>query len=278
MNYWLGSGTNIGIIGSNNPGWIYGHIGAMMNNGFSVPISKNVDSTRWEYIINKCKLEMLLIEDSKQLHTISELNIPSVKLIVYYTPIEENLIDKFSIPVLGMTNFMTKKSKKLKDVNINNNAIIIFGKNNEGICISHKNIIQNVKNMIKFVNQYNNKKIDIGEKYLSYGSLDEYIFQIADIYLPIFTVGSVWIGDNLSLKNNIIAELKDCKPTIFIGVPKIWEKIRKTVEDQLSKRIGGDIVKYFITHNIKKEIGLDMCKLLLTTGLYTSDNIKIFYN
>lgn len=278
MNYWLGSGTNIGIIGSNNPGWIYGHMGAMMNNGFSVPIPKNSESIEWEYVINKCKLEMLLIEDSKQLHKLAELKIPSVKLIVYYTPIEENLIDKFSIPVLGMTNFMTKKSKKFNPINMNDNAVILFGKEKEGICITHKNIINNVKNMIKFVNQYNNKKISIGERYLSYGSLDEFVFQIADIYLPILTVGTVWIGDNLSLKNNIVSELKDCRPSIFIGIPKIWDRIRRTVEDHLSKKMGGDIVKYFISHNIKKEIGLDLCKLFLTTGSYTSDSIKLFYN
>jgi len=281
INYFLGPNVNVGIIGFNSPGWFYGHLGTMINGGISIGMYTTLSPDGCEYIIKDANIELLLVEDSKQLEKFINLNIPSVKAIIYYSPIKEDLINKFSVPVLGMTNFMTKRGKKLPIINSNDIATIIYTSgttsNPKGVSITHKNIMSNIKNVSKFLKDFSNIKLVIGERFVSYLPLNHIAAQMMDIYMPIALVGTVWFADNNALKNSLVTTLKDCYPTIFMGVPRIWEKIKEQIEKELSNHFAGDIYKYFASGNIIKNIGLDHCKLCVSGAGVLPNSVADFF-
>ena len=71
-----------------------------------------------------------------------KINIPKIKLIIYYSPISKQLIEKFNIPVFGLSNFLKNGDKVNTKTTPNNIATIIYtnDKDPKGIIIKHKNI------------------------------------------------------------------------------------------------------------------------------------------
>ena len=282
LNYFLGSGTNVGIIGCNSPGWFYGHLGTMMNGGSSIGMYTTLSPEMCQYIIQNAGIEALLVEDTVQLEKIADLDVPNVRLIVYYSPIDEKILKKFTIPVLGISNFMKENKKVDVKIGPNDTATIIYTSGTtghpKGVIIKHKNIMSSIYNVTKAVENSDLVGLNIGEDSISYLPLNHIAAQLMDIYIPIATIGTVWFADKNALKGSLKNTLKACRPTIFIGVPRVWEKMQEQIEEKLKTYYAGGLIKMFIKNRIVKELGLDRCKLCITAAAPISAETKSFFN
>jgi long-chain-fatty-acid--CoA ligase ACSBG len=282
LNYFLGNGTNVGIIGCNSPGWFYGHLGTMMNGGSSVGMYTTLSPEMCKHIIENANIEALLVEDTVQLEKLAELDIPNVRLIVYYSPIDEKILKKFTIPVIGISNFMKEHKKIDGKITSKDTATIIYTSgttgNPKGVVITHKNIMSSINNVMKAVSNSDLVNLNIGEDFVSYLPLNHIAAQLMDIYIPIVTLGTVWFADKNALKGSLKNTLKSCRPTIFIGVPRVWEKMQEQIEEKLKTYYASGLIKMFIKGKIVKEIGLDRCKLCITAAAPISTETKNFFS
>ena len=48
-----------------------------------------------------------------------------------------------------------------------------------------------------------------------------------DISAPIILQGCTFFADKNVMKGSLIDNLQWCKPTAFLGVPRVWEKVMK---------------------------------------------------
>lgn len=78
------------------------------------------------------------------------------------------------------------------------------------------------------------------EVLISYLPLSHVAAQIADIYLMTMCAGSVYFADKNALKGTLVNTLKEIKPTLFLGVPRVWEKI---YEKMMNIAAGGSSFK-----------------------------------
>lgn len=274
INYWLGKKVNIAIIGFNSPGWFIAHLGCAMNMGISTGIYHTSSPEICEKIIKRSKSEIIVVEDDHQLKKLIGIDISNIKLIIYYSHIKHDIIKNFDIPVLSMGNFMSKKTEfKIKHFKLSDVVTRVFSSNvmSNGILISHKNIMSSIAQFLNLINSKSTIRLE-EEQFISYLPLNHIVTQIMDIYIPIMTLGTVWFADKNSYKTkthdetsleNIIFEVK---PTIFVGVPYIWDKIVCNIEKELNENIiKGSIAKTFLYWKIIQKIGLDRCKLPIST-------------
>lgn len=283
-NYWIGSNINCAIIGSNSTGWFYSHLGTMLNKGISIGIYPTSSSDHIEYILQNSDAKILIIDGNEQLVKLINIKLCNIKMIVYYSPVEEDVISKFTIPVISMVNFMSERKAinnydypKLDDI-----ATIIYTSGTtgdpKGAVLTHKNIMASVYSIINDIQSISDEKLYIGEKFVSYLPLNHILAQLMDIYIPICTMGKVFMADKDSIKNSLAETLKLIKPSVFISVPRIWEKISEGIEDKINKKgITGKLVKIFYPQKIIKEIGLDECKLCVTSGAPISPSIINYF-
>merc|ERR1712127_255390 len=63
------------------------------------------------------------------------------------------------------------------------------------------------------------------ERVLSYLPLSHVAAQMVDIHAMICLAGCVYFADKNVLKSTLLDNLNWCKPTRFLGVPRVWEKV-----------------------------------------------------
>jgi septum formation topological specificity factor MinE len=230
INYWIGSNKNVALFGHNNPVWYYTFIGTIMNNCAIVPMFPNIHKKKCEKIINENNVQLVVVENDDQLKILQNLKIDCVKIIIYYTMISPEYVEIFKekkISLISFGKFMESKIKKTKTktkTTIDYPAIIRYEENNSdnGIIVTLKNIEQGLDNFHK---EYL-KKVSRDEKYVNHLSLSNGIVQFMDIFLPIFTNGTVWINDETTINSSIFPEtIKQINPTIFATSDYFWDKI-----------------------------------------------------
>lgn len=105
--------------------------------------------------------------------------------------------------------------------------------------------------------------------FISYLPMSHMAAIIFDIFIPIIEGGCVYFADKEALKGTLLCTMQQVRPTRFLGVPRIWEKLQEnlmSVERKSSKT-------YQILLNWAKNIVLNH-NLKLMKG-YNNNSIKM---
>ena len=87
--------------------------------------------------------------------------------------------------------------------------------------LSHDNIVWTSKVAIR---NYGLEKRNF--RVLSYLPLSHVAGQMFDIHAPIILQGCTYFADKNVMKGSLIDNLQWCRPTAFLGVPRVWEKVK----------------------------------------------------
>jgi len=62
---------------------------------------------------------------------------------------------------------------------------------------------------------------------VSFLPLSHVAAQMVDLHSPMYTGAQVWFAQPDALKGTLGETLKEVRPTVFLGVPRVWEKIQE---------------------------------------------------
>ena len=281
--------SSIAIIGYNSPEWFYSHIGSMMVGAKSVGLYPTNTSDICCYICENCKVDIIIAEDKKQALKFKKYyDNNKIKAIVLYDDI---IFQEKNVKIYKWDDFINLNNNKdnLKfRCNRNSIATLIYTSgttgNPKGVVVTHNNIMSMIKSMSIMFDQCR----DIGgiyigkgnEKIFSYLPLNHVAGQLVDIYIPISLAACVFIFNMKKDKENFKKAIINYKPTIFLGVPRIWEKFMEGIQSKLNnlsyyKNILYNISSYlpFIQNKIIYGIGLENCKLCLSGAAPLSKHV-----
>ena len=62
--------------------------------------------------------------------------------------------------------------------------------------------------------------------------------KVIDIYLAAYGGATIWFADDKALQGTLVNTLKEVRPTRFLGVPRVWEKIEEKMREIAKQNSG----------------------------------------
>ncbi len=220
-------GDRIAILATNSPEWTLADAACQFAGLPDVPIYTTLSPTSVEYILNDSGAKSLFIEDQAAFERIAEIvpNCAGLESIIFFTGPDEASNARLSLSQLEAAGRqLADEDPQLferlhSEVKADDIATLIYtsGTTGEpkGVMLDHTNIVSNV--------------MDSGEKYgftasdscLSVLPLS-HIFERSAMYVYIHHGMAVNYAESVEKAADNLTEVK---PTILIGVPRIFEKV-----------------------------------------------------
>lgn len=170
--------------------------------------------------------------------------------------------------------------------------------------ISHDNLTWTASNIIdNYVN------LNHEDRVISYLPLSHIAAQLIDIIAVMVLGGTTYFAQADALKGSLTVTMRDVKPTIFFGVPRVWEKIQEKmvqmgrettgIKKSIStwaKSVGSEhtkscqfgarntakpwgygCAKSIVLEKIRAALGLDQAKLTLTAAAPISEETLQYF-
>lgn len=233
-------GQNATILGFNRPEWVIFDLACMMIGGAPAGIYTTNSASESKYIIGNSESSVILAENNFQWEKIEQIrnDIPCLKHIILMkgTEIDDEM-------TLSWEAFMAKgdsvdesvidaRMAALEDEQL---ATLIYTSGTtgppKGVMLSHKNLATTALNAQKLID------LQPTDRTISYLPLSHIAEQMFSIHAAITAAYQVYYAE-FSPQDHLNRNLKEVKPTVFFGVPRIYERFQAGVSAQLSHATG----------------------------------------
>jgi len=219
----VNKGDKIAIISSTNrTEWNIMDIGILQVGAQSVPIYPTISEDDYQYILNHSESVLCFVSDAEVLRKINLIkhNVPTLREVYCFNEIEGCKNWK-ELLVLGedQSNQDVVEDRK-KQINTDDLATIIYTSGTtgrpKGVMLSHKNIVSNVIDGALRIpmKEGNNRTMS----YLPVCHILERFY----LYICQYYSISIYFGESL---DKIGDNLKEVKPNLMTGVPRVLEKV-----------------------------------------------------
>jgi long-chain-fatty-acid--CoA ligase ACSBG len=182
---------------------------------------------------------VLVVEDQKQLDKVLEIkdNLSHLKAVVMWSGKIPEGVSTDKVPVYSWDDFMAlgrdvadhDLQERIDAQKPGNCCTLIYTSGTTGnpkaVMISHDNITWTAQRLAEHAGlQLTNERI------VSYLPLSHIAAQIVDIHGPMAVAGTSYFAKPTALKGTIVETLNAVRPTLFLGVPRVWEKFEEKLK------------------------------------------------
>ncbi|MCE9578695.1 MAG: long-chain fatty acid--CoA ligase [Deltaproteobacteria bacterium] len=241
----LPRGGKVAILGFNRPEWVIFDHAAMMAGGVAAGIYTTCSPDEVQYIVHHSEAVAVLVEDEGQWKKIAakRAELPLLKWVVTMKgapAINDPL-------VLSWDAFMAKAAatpettldERIDKIQQDELATLIYTSGTtgppKGVMLSHRNLAWTAETLIS------TQGGEEGDRGLSYLPLSHIAEQMCTIHVPAMSGAAVYFAESIE---KVPDNIKEVQPTVFFGVPRIWEKFHAGVSAKLAQATGAK--KYLV--------------------------------
>ena len=238
-------GDHLAIISENCKEWLYTDLACMSLGGVTLGVYPTSPYPEVKYVVNHSDSVIIVCEDQEQTDKILEVidDLPLLKKIIVkdmkgLRKYPKDIITSFKeVEELGRQLLKTRPNLFLKEVNKGNCEDICIMIYTSGTTGQPKGAMVNHLN-VEATAWASADAMEISQKdtVVSYLPLCHVAEQIFSLYLPLFVGNTVNFAESIA---TIQDDLREIAPTVFLGVPRIWEKLHSsiTIKIQDSSRL-----------------------------------------
>lgn len=312
----LEKGNVVSIASEGNPEWLYTDMGTIGAGGISSGVYTTDSAAQVKYLVNDSATKFYFAENEEQLDKILEVRgeCPTLKKIIVYDM--EGLNDFHDDQVISHEEFLKIGEKTnqenpdlweslVNNVSPDDIAILVYTSGttgpSKGAMINHTNLLYSINT------GYDIFDVMEHEEQLSFLPLCHILERSVSVMIPLKTGAVVNFAESI---DTVPENIREVSPTVFIAVPRIWEKFYSSItilmKDatfigkffyQLSINVGSKYKEYFIDgkepplslklsywicnqlvlKNIKKLLGLNNCRYALSGAAPISPDLINWY-
>ncbi len=228
--------SSIALISENRPEWHLYDFAILGLGASTVPIHANLSPEQTAYVLNDSESTHLIVSSEKLLNKVltgMEGTGSLEKVIVLDPPDTIPERDVVGEPeILKKTESYSKDElasfweEKEQDVEPHTLATLIYTSGTtgqpKGVMLTHRNIVSNLLSCYEVISF---QEEDLGYSFLPLSHAFERLMDYAYLYC----------GSRIAYgsPDRVIDDLKEVQPTVFASVPRLFEKVKSTVEERL---------------------------------------------
>ncbi len=275
----LQPGDKIGIVSKNCYHWIIADLAIMIGGWVSVPFYPNLNGRQLGEVVRAGDIRLLFVgklDGWEEMRTGLPHDLPLIRFPHYpgNSLVGEGLDwDKLLETPYLIPDFQLPKLEDL--------WTILFTSGTTG---TPKGVMLNFSapaSLMQNEQQYNTLHIFGGSehRFFSYLPLNHIAERIIVEVAALITGGCISFAENL---DTFAENLRQTQPTLFMAVPRIWTKfqmgiLQRMPEKKLKTLLKLPVINTIIRNKIKKGLGLDKARILLTGAAPTPDALKHFF-
>ena len=229
-------GERVAILSANCVEWHLADLGGLANGSVTVPIYPTSSSSQIAYFLRHARVKVCFVDSHMQLGKVLEVRseLPELERIVLADGARragDSVMSLDDLRGLGADQLADPAHTGLdpdRQAGPEDVATIVYTSGTtgppKGALISHGNIMWTLRSVTPVYD------IGEGERLLSFLPLSHIAERMMSDFLPIAVRGETWFARGLA---TVAEDLRECRPTVFLAVPRVWEKLREGIEDHL---------------------------------------------
>lgn len=235
----LPRGGKVAILGFNRPEWVIFDHAAMMAGGCPAGIYTTCSAEEVQYIVHHSESLLVLVENADQLAKIEgkRAELPLLRHIVLMrgptTSAHQDVLTWDDFLAKGESLPETELDKRINAIEQSDLATLIYTSGTtgppKGVMLSHGNLAWTSNTLLDIGGRRSNDVL------LSYLPLSHIAEQMCSLHMPATNGACIYFAESIE---KVPENLKDARPTVFFGVPRIWEKFHSVLAGRLAEATG----------------------------------------
>ena len=217
-------GQAVCIVGWNSPEWLVADLAVMAIGAVPAPLYTTSTAAQAAYVAEHCGARVLVADSPEQLRKLRGVPGLEHRVQMKGTPEEEGVLSWEALSGLGDEGAAPELEERLRQLEPGGLATLIYTSGTtgppKGVMLTHRNLVFTAAAALQLL------EIGPDDVGLSYLPLSHIAEQILSIHGPVTTGSTVCFAESLEkLPENLL----EVRPTIFLGVPRVWEKIQARI-------------------------------------------------
>ena len=238
----LPAGGHVGVIAENRIEWVLAQMGAGLVGGITVGVYPTSPANEVAYVVGHADIDIMVCEDQEQTDKVLEAlsTLPRLKKIIVmetkglrsFAPEHRELIATFDeVERLGAgIHSQARIDEVLAKQTLDDIGLMIYTSGStgkpKGAMISWRNMRGVSPGIIERL------RLDAHTTHLSYLPLCHVAEQMLTTFCPIYLGSQVNFGESI---RTVQEDLREVAPTMFLGVPRIWEKLHSAISIKMQE-------------------------------------------
>ena len=241
----LPAGGHVGVISENRTEWVLAQMGAGLVGAVTVGVYPTSPSSEVAYVVGHADIEVMVCEDQEQTDKLIEAldQLPRLKKIIVmetkglrsFAPEVRDLITTFdALEKRGAASGQHALiDQALAQQTLDDIGLMIYTSGStgkpKGAMVSWRNIRGVVPGIVDRL------ELSRSTTHLSYLPLCHVAEQMLTTFCPVYIGSQVNFGESI---RTVQEDLREVAPTMFLGVPRIWEKMHAAISIKLQETGG----------------------------------------
>ena len=236
----LREGDRAAVLASNCPEWHYADLGILANGCVTVPIYPTSFPEQVSYILRHSGSSVCFVDTHDQLGKVLlvRAEVPNLKHVVLIDQArrasDTSVMSLSELRAIGADHLketVPGTGRRADAVGPGDLATIVYTSGTtgppKGAMITHDNIMWTLRHVTPVYG------LAEGERFISFLPLSHIAERMMSDFTPIAVVGETWFARSLA---TVAEDLPSCRPTVFLAVPRVWQKLRSAIEDRVQKQ------------------------------------------